>query len=484
MISGEIIVPIVNVIRLSNIEGATRIDSEYYSPQFVENRKILLDNSMRLGKYCFVTDGEHGSVDFQEQGIKYIIAENVKENYVDLDGIRYVSDEVDRRNKRASLQEEDVLLSIKGTVGLSSVVTLDMLPANLNRDVARLVPNQKYIDPYFLSIFLNSKYGRLQTLRESSGNVQQMITLGRIRELLIPILKNQKLYNIIVEYSLECISRSKSLYYDAQKLLLDELGLSDFNPKYELSYVSNLMNSVNEYRMDAEYFQPAYEELIEKIKNYKYGYKKLLNLSKDIKPNFNPLSFPNNTFNYVELSNIDSSLGIITDFTTLKGDEAPSRAKRILKHEDIIVSSIEGSLDKVAIVDKYSENSIASNGFFQLRPMGILPETLLIMFKTSILQMQLKKGCSGTILTAVPTNSLKKFIIPNVKEELQKDVTLLIQKSHKERNNAKTLFEIAKKGVEIAIEKDEATSENWMKEEIKKLGIEIKFKLGGPTGGL
>ncbi|MFH7835763.1 MAG: hypothetical protein QXL51_04125 [Candidatus Aenigmatarchaeota archaeon] len=71
---------------------------------------------------------------------------------------------------------------------------------------------------------------------------------------------------------------------------------------------------------------------------------------------------------FVELADIDASIGIIQSSTNIISEEAPSRAKRILKKNDVIVSSVEGSLEKVALVDKQFEGSLASTGFFQFSP--------------------------------------------------------------------------------------------------------------------
>ena len=164
--------------------------------------------------------------------------------------------------------------------------------------------------------------------------------------------------------------------------------------------------------MDAEYFQPAYDEVIEKIKQYPNGFSKLLKHVENIKPNFDPPKYPDEDFCYVELADIDSSIGIIHSVNKVKEREAPSRARRLLKEGDVIVSSVEGSLEKVALVDKEHNGCLASTGFFQFRSLDILPEVLLIMSKTAILQLQLKKRCSGTILTAVPKESLRDIIMP------------------------------------------------------------------------
>src|SRR5216683_3124260 len=80
---------------------------------------------------------------------------------------------------------------------------------------------------------------------------------------------------------------------------------------------------------------------------------------------FNPR--PDETYKYVELVNINSSIGIIDGYNEVLGKEAPSRAKRILKSKDVIVSSVEGSLEKVALAENDQGGYLASTGFFQFR---------------------------------------------------------------------------------------------------------------------
>ncbi len=60
--------------------------------------------------------------------------------------------------------------------------------------------------------------------------------------------------------------QSQSLYSQAENLLLEELGLKDFKPQYKKTYTAKLSDTFSAHRIDAEYFQPAYEEVIENIK--------------------------------------------------------------------------------------------------------------------------------------------------------------------------------------------------------------------------
>ena len=76
------------------------------------------------------------------------------------------------------------------------------------------------------------------------------------------------------------------------------------------------------------------------------------------------------------------------------------------------------------------------------------------MSKSVVLQAQLKKECAGTILTAVPSESLKRIIIPILPPETQQKIAELIKQSHEARRKAKELLEEAKRKVEEAIENE------------------------------
>lgn len=57
---------------------------------------------------------------------------------------------------------------------------------------------------------------------------------------------------------------SKSLYGKAEKILLDELGLSNWKPSEENIAVKS-SDEVNLFgRCDAEFFQPKYDEILSK----------------------------------------------------------------------------------------------------------------------------------------------------------------------------------------------------------------------------
>ena len=450
---------VFSIIKLSKLEGAKRIDAEFYRPEYLEVlKKIKKLPHKKLGDLCLkITDGSHQTPPYQESGIPFLMVKNVLEQQINFDqDISFISEDFDKKLKHCKPGAGDILLTKVGSVGISAVVPDDAPSFNIFVSIA-VIKNCGGIDKFFLSTFLNSKFGRTQAIRAAKGISQPDLHLEDIKEFLIPIFPKdqQKEISKLVIEAINLFKDSKSLYSQAENFLLEELGLKDFKPKYEKTYTAKLSDAFLAHRIDAEYFQPAYEEVIEKIENYKNGFDRLLKHVENIKPNFDPTKYPDKIFSYIELADIDSSIGVIHSVNKVKGGEAPSRARRLLKEGDVIVSSVEGSLEKVALIDREHDACLASTGFFQFRPLDILPEVLLVLSKTIILQLQLKKRCSGTILTAVPKESLIDIIIPLLPLSTQQEIASLVKQSHEARKEAKELLEVAKKAVEIAIEEGE-----------------------------
>ena len=355
-----------------------------------------------------------------------------------------------------------MIISTVGTIGNCAVVDDSILPANSDRHVGIVRISNDY-SPYVLSTFLLSKYGRMQTLRESTGNVQLNLFIYKLRELQIPNFSNdfQQKIESLVKSAHTKLAESKSLYAQTEDTLLCELGLKDWQPNISTALndrtvaersrsnisIKRFSDFSSSGRLDAEYYQSKYDEIEERIKSVPH---KTLNEIADIQDsNFNPKAKV--TYKYIELANIGSS-GEITGCTEDLGENLPSRARRIVHSGDVLVSSIEGSLQSCAIVSKEYDGALCSTGFYVLKAVAMNPESLLILLKSEIMQQLLKKGCSGTILTAISKEEFKRVIIPILPQEIQKQIAELIQTSFALRQESKQLLEGAKLAVEAEIE--------------------------------
>jgi len=258
----------------------------------------------------------------------------------------------------------------------------------------------------------------------------------------------------------------KNIYDQAQDLLLIELGLKQYEQTEKNTIVKTFSQSFGvSGRLDAEYYQPKYDEILEIINSYHNGVDILDNICKLFNDNFSPNDKVE--YNYIELSNIGGT-GDIINFEKQYGALLPSRARRIVKTDQVIVSSIEGSLQNCALITKEYNNSLCSIGFYILNSDKINSETLLVLFKSEPIQLLLKKRCSGTILAAINKNDFLTLPIPIIDSEIQEEIAKKIQQSFEIRKKSIASFEYAKQAVEIAIEQNEDIAIRWLEEQIEE----------------
>lgn len=126
---------VFNVINYASLQGAKRIEAEYYHPNYMLlmprlHKKPLLS----LGRLAFVTDGIHASIDYDDNSNIYCLsAQSVREGIFDLSARTMISSAQHQQNLRTSIKEGDVIISSMGTIGLAAVAYREMLPANAVR---------------------------------------------------------------------------------------------------------------------------------------------------------------------------------------------------------------------------------------------------------------------------------------------------------------------------------------------------------------
>jgi restriction endonuclease S subunit len=301
-------------------------------------------------------------------------------------------------------------------------------------------------------------------LRGKRGAIQEGLNLTDLKEIkvFVPSHKFQSLTEEIIRKAFAFVKQSQEKYQESQSLLLSELGLADWKPKHRLSFVKNFSDTEGAGRIDAEYYQPKYEDIVNAIKTYSGGWDTLENLVKVKDKNITPEE--KMQYKYIELANIGNE-GEITDCMTEEGRNLPSRARRKVSTGDLIVSSIEGSLSSIALTGDEYDQALCSTGFHAINSRIINSETLLVLLKSIVGQLQLKKGCSGTILTAINQDEFARIVLPKIDEEIQIKIQQGVTESFALRKRSKHLLECAKRAVEIAIEKDERSATERLEKE-------------------
>ena len=458
-----------------------RIDSEY----FKKSNLKLLDDLYKYGTLQVqdiaieVTDGIHTTIDYDTNStINLISASSPQENYFTLTN-ECVSPEMHANNPRTAIQENDVIVSTVGTIGNCAVATKSILPANSSRSVGIIRLNLNKYSPFVLSTFLVSKYGRVQTLRESTGNVQLCLFIHKLKELKIPQFSQDFQLEIqkLVQDSHKALEDSKRLYKEAQELLYKELELDFKNPLESLlksslqakkpSELANINDISKKYphlnisvrslskslhksgRLDSEYYQSKYDAIERKIKDYQggWGYVKTM-----FSRNNTTCNFLKDKYKYIEIGDINTSNGMAS-FNEIPTNELPANAKIMIEKNDILISKVRPYRGAVAIIDFDIKDTIASGAFVVLRENGdFKKEVLQVLLRTTIYKEWLLKWNVGTSYPVIKDENILDLPIPKINPATQEQIALKIQKSFTLRTKSKDLLQNAKMRLENAIE--------------------------------
>ena len=442
-----------------------RWDSEYlcFEPYMNANLKyITIGDALTVSQYG-------ASIDMNEIGIGTKIY-----RMNEIGGIlcnRHVSKyaELEDSDIRAyKLNDRDVLFnrtnsqSFVGRTGLFREYSKeDVVFASY---LVRLRPNPDMVTPEYLTAFLNTKYGVLDVKRRARISINQSnVNAQELKRVDIPLLDNELQQGIVQLFNraFDLTQSSDNVYLQAQTLLRSELGLAGWEPEHRLHFVANFSDSQRADRIDADYFQPKYGEIVKSIKSYLGGWNTLGSVAQIKDNNFVPAR--DTEYKYIELANIAGDSGIV-DCTIEVGEDLPSRARRKVTTGDVIVSSIEGSLSSIALIGEEYDQALCSTGFYVIDSEIMNPETLFVFLKSQAGQLQLRQGCNGTILTSINRDAFSKIVLPLITEETQIQIQQMVAESIGLRKESKRLLECAKRAVEIAIEEDEATALNWLEQ--------------------
>lgn len=457
----EIVADNISVIDSAALEGASRLEAEYYQPRYL----IFMDE---LSKYSvtkktllhlcekidvgFVGPMAHA---YTTNGIPILQTQNVKEFVIDFTVLTYIQEWFHHVLQKSQVFSGDILIARSGSIGSAALVGEKTIKELNSSDIIIIRPKPS-INKYYLCAYLNTKFGQAQIERFSSGGLQGHINISSLETLLVPLPDNkvQSLIGETVSHGMNLVTKATNLYAQAKSRLLSELGIKDIDLSHDPCYEVNSASTVSDNRIDAEYYQPKYETIIDAIKKCRYGWCNLADKVSNITDKYDPSKEPEKVFKYIELSNINPSIGVVDGYSELKGKDLPSRARMLVKEGDVIISSVEGSIDKVALIDNFYDGCLASTGFFVFRnKSNMISEYVLTLCKSVLIQKQLEKFSSGTILAAVPKNLVQNLIIPDIPKEAQKKVANLVQQSHAARRQARKLLEEAKRKVEEMIEK-------------------------------
>lgn len=374
-----------------------------------------------------------------------------------------------------TLEKGDLVITKVGSPCYASLVQSYDLVA-LSRTVLG-VKKIRNIDSYYLLIFLRSYYGFQQLIRQRELTIQYQLTLERVKK--IRIYKATQDFQDFIRQAalkyLELISISKSLYQQAEDLLLSELNLKDWQPTTETIAIKSFKESfLSSSRLDAEYYQPKYDDVEQHIKSYLGGWDSLGNQFLVETGEYAEKYFQksNNLNFFIRNTNISyGQINIDEDYFV-----HPKEFSKFVKEGDILTARV-GAIGSFGTVEKELVGSIYSDNVLSLRRLhegNILPNVYTLYFNTKPNRELMEKISGGSVQPLVTQTSIKSLPIPIFDFQFQQHINSKLLESFDLKQKSKQLLEIAKTGVEKAIETDEATATDWINQQLAILGIDLK----------
>ncbi len=442
-----------SIVNYSDVERLSdfRIDSHYWHPEFIRNGALINSNATVA---LFVKSNiENIKSSPIGRKFEYLEISNISITYGgDYKTVEIIEGEEPDRAHHI-LQKNDVVVS---TVRPNRNAVALIQESGIIGSSGLCVLRADNINPKYLYIFCKTDYFVKCLIRADKASMYPAVSNADILKtaIFVPSDNFQKSIVEQVDKAFQKQELSKEIYQQAEYLLLEELGLGDWQPTHELTYSKNYSDTVEAGRIDAEYYQPKYDEIIDAIKGYRGGYS---TVGKEFIQNKTTFQIEDDKlYQYVEIGSVNVSNGEIVPEKVL-GVDAPANAKRILHKNDVIISKVRTYRGAITIVEK--QGYVGSGAFTILAENGrVNKETLLAFLHSKPLLAWSLKPNTGASYPVIKDDDILNLPIPIILKDEQQKIQAKVMESFKLRTDSKKLLENAKRAVEIAIKQDEAAA--------------------------
>lgn len=464
----------ISEVMLSDLEYSGRIDAEYYQPSYLKYEKIILNKgSSKLKDLSDFLIGPFGSAftvdNYTDEKIyRYVRGKDVKPMRLADDDNVYIPEGDYIRLSKYALKENDVLVSVVGSIGSAALVAPKDTPAIFSCKSTVLRP--KKINSAYLLAYINTKYGKDLLLRKERGAIQKGLNLGDLQELLVynPTLTFQRRIEEIYFTSYNSIEQAKSLYAGAEGLLLREVGLEGFAPSEDNINIKSLSESfLTSSRLDAEYYQKKYEDVINKIESQNNDIlKNIVDISKSIEPG--SAHYCDDGLPFLRVA--DYSKHQLSEPQKYLTDnfvkENRKKVESLKPKKGTIFFSKDGSVGTAYHLREDFEG-ITSGAILHLKVKDkkrIIPEYLTLALNSKLVQMQAERDAGGSIILHWRVGEIENVVVPVIPYDKQQEIAELVEGSFTLRKQSEQLLEAAKRAVEIAIEEGEEQAIRYIKD--------------------
>lgn len=349
-------------------------------------------------------------------------------------------------------QPGDLLVEVKGNTRRVAVVD-SAVPKNciVSGSFWRLSLVES-INPRFVLAFLLSDTGQLLKRRWVSNSVISWIDPHSFRQFLIPVphVRVQQYIGAKVELAERCRAAARKLHLQVSAELEQLYSGCPLDGDSAVSTVVSPCELAGD-RIDAWYHQRHYIALSDWLHGNS-AFLPLKNVARLSADRWSPTTAKSAEFQYIEIADVDPSTGHVSH-SVLAVSDAPSRAKRLVRRLDVLVSTVRPNRGAIGIVSDALDGAVATTGFGVVRPNSEDDAYfLLAVLRHRASTAQLMRFNTGSAYPAIEEESLLNVLIPGASAVLRASVGRREMRRNLLLQRANGLIEEAKADVEALID--------------------------------
>lgn len=394
----------------------------------------------------------------EDGGVWFFRAQNLRPLLIDDANKVFVSHEDAALLRQNRLNFGDVLVTRTGA-NRGDCAYFDSQEQSVASSHTFIIRSERW-NHAFLVAFFNCRFGRLQIDKGVYGAAQPEVAPYFLRRIWIPRLSEKFQSAIAAKFSKAAEARNevRRLFQDAETLLLDALGLGNWQPLEPLSYARRASEAFASQRIDAEYFHPAKRAYLERLRAMPG--QPLSAHYQAIRKMFDPTAAAPGEL--VRNFDLTDALQPVLDDTRepMPAREIGSTKKRFAAG-DVVISRLRAYLREIALVRTSPDvPAVGSSEFIVLRPRdakqpALSRATLLVFLRSLPVQTILKWSQDGSHHPRFGDEDLLPIPVPNAVCDLSTQIDAHFESILTARARACTLLDCAKRAVEIAIEQNE-----------------------------
>lgn len=321
----------------------------------IEFANLLENESISYG---VVQPGPH----IENDGVPIIRVQNIRNGKIKADDIKKIAKKIEESYLRTRLKGGELLITVVGSVGECAIVNTEFAGWNVARAVSVARIKDEY-DKNFIRYCFSTDDIKFQMYGNTNDTVQPTLNLKELKSLklkLPPLLEQKSITEV----------------------------LTSLDDKIDLLHYQNKTLEAMAETLFREWFVERAEEAWEEVK-----------VGDFVKTNIKSI---NKEYQYSNIKYLDTGSltnGKIESLQELEINNAPSRARRLVKHNDILISTVRPNHRHFGIVKKPLDNLVVSTGFCVISCDEIDPHFIYVLLTTNDMTEYLHSIAEGSTST-------------------------------------------------------------------------------------